>query len=214
MSYIYVKKEIMLKHLNLCLSLILFVFILVPLHAQKKSYSRGWIITLEGDTLEGWVKDRSAGTFPELYSRIRFKAESSLFRKKYSPDQILEYAYDGQSFESVPLWEETSFFKFRYYVNEGPDRVFLKVIHKNEALTYYHWEYIDDDNGYQDYIPLFYRNGSGEMVRVTQGVLRLKTKRLIEYFGDCPELITAIEAKELKEILDVYYFYLENCTVP
>ena len=49
---------------------------------------------------------------------------------------------------------------------------------------------------------------------VTQGVLGLKRKRLIEYFGDCPELITAIEAKELKEILDVYYFYLENCTVP
>ena len=36
----------MLKHLNFHLSLILFVFIIVPLHAQKKSYSRGWIITL------------------------------------------------------------------------------------------------------------------------------------------------------------------------
>lgn len=66
----------MLKHLNLLLSLILYVFIFVPLHAQKKSYSRGWIITLEGDTLEGWMKYRSTGTFPERYSPIRFKGDS------------------------------------------------------------------------------------------------------------------------------------------
>jgi len=49
------------------------------------------------------------------------------------------------------------------------------------------------------------------MVRVTQGILGLKRKRLIEYFWDCPDLVQAIEKKELNEIHEVYNFYLEYC---
>lgn len=138
----------------------------------------------------------SGESFPKLYTAIRFKSENFLFRKKYSPDEILAYAYGDQLYESVPLREEHAFFK---------------VALQNEALTYFQWEYIDPDNGYLDYIPLFYRNGSNEMVRVSQGVLGLKRKRLMEYFRDCPELVHAIENKELKEIPDVYYFYLDRC---
>ncbi len=205
------KIEFMFKYLNKSLLLILFAFILIPLEGQNESYSQGYIITLEGDTLEGQVKDRSGGTFTTLYSRIRFKAENSLFKKKYGPDQILGYACGNQMYESLPLVEENTFFKFRYYVNQGNERVFLRVVLKNEALTYYHWEYIEEDNNYLDYIPLFYRNGYNEMVRVSQGVLGLKKKQLIAYFRDCPELVHAIENKELKEIPDVYYFFLDKC---
>ena len=201
----------MFKCLSRCFLLTLLAFMFIPLQAQNKSYSQGYIITLEGDTVEGQVKDRSGETFTTLYSHIRFKADNSLFKKKYGPDQIHGYAYSDHMYESLPLREESSFFKFRYYVNEGNDRVFLRVVLKNEALTYYHWEYIEEDNSYLDYIPLFYRNGSNEMVRVTQGVLGLKRKLLLAYFWDCPELVHAIENKELNEITDVYYFYLDKC---
>lgn len=204
----------MFKCLNHYLLLILFVFLLIPLQAQNKSYSQGYIITLEGDTIVGQVKDRSGGTFTSLYSRIRFKADNSLFKKKYGPDQILGYAYGNHMYESLPLREESSFFKFRYYVNEGNDRVFLRVVLKNEELAYYQWEYIDEDNSYLDFIPLFYRNGYNEMVRVSQGVLGLKKKQLTAYFWDCPELVHAIKNKELKEITDVYYFFLDRCVDP
>lgn len=204
----------MFKCLNHYLLLILFVFLLIPLQAQSKSYSQGYIITLEGDTIVGQVKDRSGGTFTSLYSRIRFKADNSLFKKKYGPDQILGYAYGNHMYESLPLREESSFFKFRYYVNEGNDRVFLRVVLKNEELAYYQWEYIDEDNSYLDFIPLFYRNGYNEMVRVSQGVLGLKKKQLTAYFWDCPELVHAIKNKELKEITDVYYFFLDRCVDP
>jgi len=192
----------------------LFSLTLIPLQATNKNYSRGFIITNEGDTLSGQVKDRSTGSFPKLYTAIRFKAENSLFKKKFSPDEILGYAIGDQFYETMPLWEESTFFKFRYYVNEGVERVFLKAVLKNEALTYYQWEYIDADNGYLDYVPLFYRTGSDEMVRVTQGVLGLKRKRLTEYFRDCPEMTAAIERKTLNEITDVYYFYLDSCIDP
>jgi len=33
----------------------------------------------------------------------------------------------------------------------------------------------------------------------------------MEYFWDCPDLVQAIETKELNEIYEVYDFYLERC---
>lgn len=190
---------------------LLFAFLALSLHAQKKGYTQGYIVTTEGDTVSGWVKDRSSGTFLELYSRIRFKHEDALFRKRYSPGEILAYACSHGVYEAVPLREESTFMKFRYYVDESNPRLFLRVISKSERLTYYHWEYIDGESNYLDYIPLFYRNGSAEMVRVTQGVLGLKRKRLVEYFGDCQVLVEAIQEKTLTDITEVYHFYLSQC---
>ena len=158
--------------------LILIAFMFIPTHAQKKEYSQGYIINSEGETVEGWVKDRSSGPFLDLYTRIRFKPDNAIFKRKYSPGEILGYGINNQHFESVPLIEESAFFKFKYCLHEGNDRVFLRVISRNADLTYYHWEYVDSESNYLDYIPLFYRSGSNEMVRVTQGILGLKRNRL------------------------------------
>jgi hypothetical protein len=112
------------------------------------------------------------------------------------------------------LREDPAFFRFDYYIAEGNERVFLRVVSRVKDLTYYHWEYIDDDSHYLDYIPLFYRNGSNEMVRVTQGILGLKRNKLTSYFFDCPDLVNAIRAKELNGIYEVYDFYLDHCADP
>lgn len=192
--------------------LILFSFTIIQVQAQKKGYTPGYIINLEGETVTGQVKDRSTGTFMDLYKQIRFKPDHGGLRKKYGPDEILGYGYDDQHFEALPLTEESAFFRFRYYLNENNDRVFLKVVSSDRDLTYYQWEYVDDESSYLDYIPLFYRAGSAEMVRVTQGILGLKRNRLMEYFRDCPDLVRAIENRELNELDEVYYFYLEHCS--
>ena len=47
-------------------------------------------------------------------------------------------------------------------------------------------------------------------VRVTQGILGLKKKRLTEYFRDCPELIYKIENGELKDPVEIANFYNHN----
>jgi len=201
----------MQKHIRRYILFILFASSIITAHAQKKGYSQGYIINLEGETIEGQVKDRSSGTFLELYKRIRFKADNAHIKRKYSADEILGYGYNDQHFESVPLYEETAFFKFRYYIHEGKDRIFLKVISMNDDLTYFHWEYVDSESNYLDYTPLFYRSGSDEMVRVTQGVLGLKRKRLMEYFWDCPTLVQALGKKDLDEIDEVYNFYIAQC---
>jgi len=193
---------------------ILFACIFTTSHAQKKGYYQGYIVDLKGDTIDGWIKDRSSGTFMDLYSKIRFKSPKNLFRKKYGPNEILAYRTNDQFYESVPLREEAAFFKFSYPVGEGLPRVFLKVVARDRDLTYYQWEYIDDDSNYIDYIPLFYRDGFGEMVRVNQGILGLKRNKLIRYFNDCPNLVFAIQAKQLNGIFEVYDFYLDRCKVP
>ena len=192
----------------LVISIAIFLF---PLHAQKKGYAEGYIITWEGDTLQGWVKDRSPGYSAGLHSRIRFKPNDRWLRKKFGPEDIFGYGYNDLTFESLPLREESEFFRFRYVLDEGNRRVFLKVISRSEPLTYYHWEYTDGESDYVDYIPLFHKSYSSEMVRVTQGLLGLKRNRLQEYFRDCPELVSAIGNKEINEIMEVYSFYLSYC---
>lgn len=201
----------MSKHIRRYLPLFLLAFLILPVHAQKKGYARGYIINSEGETIEGWVKDRSSGTFMELYSQIRFKPDNARSKKKYGPAEILGYGLNDQHFESHALKEESAFFQFRYYLNERNDRVFLRVIARNADLTYYHLEYIDGDSNYLDYTPLFHRYGSREMLRITQGIFGLKRDRLMEYFRDCPELTKALENKQLKEINEVFNFYVEQC---
>lgn len=195
------------------LMLILVAFVITSAQAQKKDFYRGYIITPEADTLEGWVKDRSSGTFMKLYTRIHFKADKG-GKRKYGPGDILAYSANGQLFESVPVVEASEFFKFTYPVNEGNEAVFLKVIARGADLTYYHWEYIDAESNYLDYIPLFYRDGFGEMVRVTQGILGIKRNKLSSYFSDCPDLVQAIQAKQLDGVFEVYNFYVDRCGKP
>jgi hypothetical protein len=197
-----------------CLLLILMALVFIPLEAQHKNYSPGYIITLEGDTLDGWVKDRNSGTFTTLYPRIRFRNGDSPFRRKYSPEQIRGYACNNQFYESIPLYEESAFFTFRYHVHESHKPVFLRIICRDGPLSYYHWEYVDEDSDYLDHIPLFYLDGRDQMVRVSQGILGLKRKRLMEYFYHCPEMVYALERKALTEIDQVYEFYLDHCIDP
>lgn len=181
------------------------------LQAQKRGYLTGYIITLEGDTLHGRVKDRSAEPFVEIYPRIRFRQEGKRRKRKYGPDQIRGYAAGERVYEALPLREETSFITFRYVLDPDADPVFLQVIRRDGPLNWYQREFLWDDNDFVDFYPLFHRRGSREMVRVTQGILGLKKKRLTEYFRDCPALVEALSKKELKQPRDVYEFYLSEC---
>ena len=195
---------------NIIIILVISVFCLSA-KAQKRGYQQGYIIAMNGDTIKGMVKDRSPGTFVSIYDRIRFKSEDSFLRKKYSPNQIQGYGVGGRHYLSIPLREETAFFKFRYYVDPGANREFLRVVTQSQKLIYFEREWIDDDNNHVDSAPLFQKAGSSELVLVTNGIFGLKKKRLAEYFSDCPDLVKAIENKELKEIMEVYNFYLKKC---
>jgi hypothetical protein len=71
----------MRKHPERYLMMIVFAFLFMSAYAQKKGYSRGYVVHLQGDTIEGWVKDRSSGTFLDVYPQIRFKPENAFSEK-------------------------------------------------------------------------------------------------------------------------------------
>tara|TARA_B100000508_G_scaffold141097_1_gene147096 strand:- start:207463 stop:208065 length:603 start_codon:yes stop_codon:yes gene_type:complete len=179
--------------------------------SQQKGYDWGYIITEKGDTVEGWVSDRAKGSFSDLYSKIRFKKDGQLFKSKYSANDLLGYGYLGAHFVSLPLVERTEFFKTQYILRAGRNRRFLRVIERNDCLNHYEVEFTHDDNFTIDSYPLYHKPGSQEMVRVTQGLLGLKKKRLTEYFNDCHDMQIAIDSKEITTAQQVYTFYCEQC---
>ncbi len=193
--------------------MLVLLFCLHTLSAQNKSFKEGYIIQHSGDTIMGFVKDRSAEPFVSLYAKIRFKKRTSSRIKKYDADDILGYGYAGTHFLSVPFREEQEMWVVRYYTDLEAPRKFLKVIMQSEDLMYYEQLFVHDDNFYLDSIPFFHKPTSNQMVRVTQGILGFKKKRLIEYFYNCPEIIMALNAKNLSnsKILHLYDFYLANC---
>ena len=200
----------MLKQLMLW---VIFFCCISPLTAQKKSFSSGYIIQHSGDTIKGLIKDRSPEPFVSLFKKIRFKMGRRSRTRKYGPDDIKGYGYQGQHFVSLPLREETTFFKFRYYSDASAPRFFLKVIEQSEGLIYFEKLFVHDDNNYLDSFPLFYRPGRSDLVRVTQGIFGFKKRRLAGYFSDCPDLVEEISSpnSNSKTVHELYTFIITNC---
>jgi len=195
-----------------CAIVIVFFLLVATNSFAKKGFSEGYIITQDGDTLHGIVKDRDSEPFVSIYQKIRFVEKGKRGRKKYRASQIAGYKCGNREYRSVRLRETSEFFKFRYYTDRSGELIFLRLIKDAGDLIYYEYEFMYDDNNFVDSFPLFHIPGSNEMVRVTQGILGLKKKRLSEYFSDCKELVDAVNADKLESADDVFEFYLENCS--
>ena len=179
----------------------------------QKNYIEGYIVTNSGDTLHGFIKDRTPEPYVKLYTKIRFKKSLKARKKKFSATQIDAYAKGNEVFKSLPYRSEQNIFKVTYHTRPGDPKRFFRVVRTSEDLIHLEMEYIHDDNFYLDFVPFLYKPGSSEMVRATQGVLGLKKKRLAEYFFDCDTLLKALEEKpsQLKTVGDVYNLYIESC---
>ena len=194
------------------LSLILMLFGIEQLPAQKKGYAQGYIVTLEGDTVKGAVKDRSGEPFENLYSKIRFKKNGRL-KKKFRPDQIRGYGYAKSHFEAVQVEELSSFFRFEYRSNSRAEPVFLKVVRRSPNLVLYEWEYVQDDSSYLESFPLFFRTDTEVWVRATQGIFGLKRKKLTPFFKDCPKLVQGLSDKSLNNVYEILEVWEDNCGI-
>lgn len=194
-------------------STVFFLFVLVLFSANavaQNNFEWGYIVTLENDTVRGQIKDRKYGVVPDILEKIRFKKEGVLFNKKYSAEKIYGYKVGERFYESVGVDRESHFFTTQYFVSPNAEKTFLRVM-ETGTIHYYHWEHIDQDNNTFDFIPFFYLEGRGEMVRATQGVFGLKKKLLSNYFYDCPELVQEIESEQIKTPFEVVNFFRERC---
>ncbi len=191
---------------TLTLNFLIASLLLPTLVFGQKHYQSGYIITINNDTLTGLVKDRKPPPFGKLYKKIRFKSKK-IIRRKYGAHQIEAYKQGSNQFESLWINVSQNIFKAKYTsIPNSGEKCFLKVIVKG-YLSYYHWEYQDSESGYIDEIDLYKRMDEPSFVRVTQGILGLKKKRLAEYFQDCPELIYKIENGEIRDPIKIAKFY-------
>lgn len=180
---------------------------------QKNSFFTGYIILESGDTLKGQVKDRSPEPFTELYNKIRFRQKGSRKTKKYKPHEIIGYGYDNHHFISVGITEYRIAAVTKYQISFSNRNSFLKVVERSSRLHWYEQYFVHDDNNYLDSIPFFYKPGEQQMVRVTQGVLGFKKKRLAEYFNGCTQLLHILKDRDsnIKTVSELYNFYVSTC---
>lgn len=174
----------------------------------QKDYHNGYIVTNKIDTLMGRVKDRKSPPFGKLYKKVRFK-DKNIIARKYRPKQIKGYKQGNNQYESIWIEVSNSFFRETYSsIPNSGEKHFLKIIVKG-YLTFYQWEYEDDESDFIWSIPLYKREDEPSLVRVTQGVFGLKKKNLAKYFHDCPTLVEKIENGELKDPVEIANYYNE-----
>ncbi|MCU0358079.1 MAG: hypothetical protein MUE95_10920 [Cyclobacteriaceae bacterium] len=176
------------------------------LYAQK-GFLPGFVVLHNQDTLTGLVKDRKDYPFTRKYEKIRFK-RGSLFVHKYSAEMIKAYRYSNLDYESVWLDQKRERFREKFYSRTGEGKqLFLQRSIQSKYLSYYMLEYVDQDSGVIDEVPLFKRPGDDYFIRVSQGILGLKKKLLADYFSDCPVLAQRIQQGEFHaagEIIQAY----------
>jgi hypothetical protein len=189
------------------LSFLLLFFILTEMHAQK-GYEPGYVITKSFDTLPGRVKDRKDAPFAQIYKKIRFKSDGP-FTKKYNPKQLQGYVRGGDHFESHWILVNTRFLKIEYLSKRNLGREeFFKVV-ESGYLTYYHWEWLDQESSVVERVELFKRRDEDYFIRVTQGLLGLRMNALEKYFEDSPEIMAKIRNKELRRPQEIAKYYNE-----
>lgn len=174
----------------------------------QKGYETGYVVTRSFDTIPGSIKDRKEPLFAKLYPKIRFKSEFSRNRK-YSPKQIRGYTRGEDIFESQWVLRYSRLFKTEYLSRKDLGKQhFLKVREKG-FLTYYQWEFLDQESSTIGAVDLFKRWDEDYFIRVTQGIFGLKMNNLTKYFEDCPELMEKIKSKEFRTPLEIARFYNE-----
>jgi hypothetical protein len=197
--------------MKISLIVLISYLLFAPYSFASKGYFEGYIVTHSGDTIYGMVKDRTVEPFQSMLEKIKFIEKGTRRPKKYRADEISGYKCANREYRVVRYLETSEFFKIRYYIGSRGDFVFLRLIKDAGPIIYYEREFTHDDNDYIDSFPLFHLTHTNEMVRVTQGILGLKKKRLSEYFADCQGLVSAINSDQLKTSEDVFNWYINSC---
>ena len=106
--------------ISLTLTLALFFIIILSnnIHAQTKYY-KGYVVLLNGDTLNGEIKKNSKKEF-DNFSKASFKNDAGEI-KTYHPDKVKEYVVDGSTFISR---------------NIDGDQIFVKRLSKGVVNLY------------------------------------------------------------------------------
>ena len=190
-------------------SFYLLLFVPVTLPAQD-DWRTGYVVTKNGDTLRGMVRDRDSGAFGGMLRKVQWKADehtSGRRRGKFRFGHIKGYQWGDARFVVLPISTSSSLLYTRRWVDEenGQPEVFRVVA--EGPLCLYHDEFTDPDNFSIDFVPYFKKRGEADLVRATQGIFGLKVKLLSNFFADRPDLVDGLQNGTLKTTMDVIASY-------
>ena len=171
------------------LFLVLFVFGNNPAVFAQEDYREGYIVTTKNDTLFGRVSNRRLGPWGGLHDKIKFKGKG--LKKRYAPKNLIAYKKGDSIYRTLILGSSPQFLLLK---TQGP-------------VSHYHYYFEPEVNSrlilHLDYL----QKGNGPLIPATQGVFRLKRKKLASFFSDCPELVEKIQNKTFKYVFEVVDFY-------
>ncbi|MGX5688446.1 hypothetical protein [Arcticibacter tournemirensis] len=178
-------------------SFILIIFIITSkVSLSQKNYQPGYLISVNGDTVKGFIDYRNWEKNPD---KITFK-KSNTPESSYTPELIKEFGVKNEIYVSAIVNVEVSPFKtenlnYSAETTWRQDTAFLQTLVAGEKSLYYY----KDRNGKQQY---FIRNGKDVdlllfkqyLVKNENGVFISANKQYLqqleEYLSDCPAAIS------------------------
>lgn len=178
-----------LSTLSLVLALFLFVTITKDAQAQTKFY-KGYVILLNGDTLNGEVKKNAKKEF-DNFTRASFRKSEGNELKTYRADKIKEYVVDGITFVSR---------------NIDGEQVFVKRLSKGAVNLYEAQVEVLQMNEVKVKSDYYMEKDAGEFVKIKSGKFK---KQIVDVMGDNEEIVKGLEEKkyEYDNILEVFNVY-------
>lgn len=190
---------------------------LMQISFSQKNYLPGYIITLKGDTLQGFIDYRDWRINPEI---IYFKEKTNSQENSYTPVTINEFKVFGQIYVSAIVNSEISSphagnLEFAPTLHLKIDTTFLQTVFKaNKSLFYFRNNY-GNENFYirqnTQYELLVYKKYLKK--REGKNVITENNKylgQLTIYLSDCVSIqskirITKYDEKSLKKLFQYYH---------
>lgn len=152
----------------------------------QENYVSGYVITLKGDTLTGWIDYRNWGDNPE---KIRFKdVYESSEQAIYTSKELLRFSVADEIYQTAivetPISNKTSTIPEWAFDFPKKDTVFLQAIIEGEKSLYHHngYLYVENDGAFDLLVFTTYK----------KGILTLKQnnyqKQLLDYLAGCSSI--------------------------
>lgn len=178
--------------LNKSLSLVSALFFIAifssNIHAQTKYY-KGYVVLLNGDTLNGEIRKNSKKEF-DNFTKASFKNEAGEI-KTYHADKVKEYVVDGATFISR---------------NVDGDQIFVKRLSKGAVNLYEVQVEVMQMNEIKVKSDYYMEKEAGEFVKIKSGKFK---KQIVDVMGDNQEVVKGIEEKkyDYDNIVEVFNVY-------
>lgn len=184
-------------------------------HAQDK-YINDYVALYTEDTIYGNVEYINESK-RQFHNKIRIKDHNGK-QKRYSRKEVVAFRKDNEYYVSFWLKQPSLSFNFKSFVNpfynidmKKGEQHFLKLIQFGN-LSRYELEWFEQAETRLHVMTLFKKADDIFLIRADQGIFRLKTKVLLDYFKDCITLQEKIRDKVFKKVEEIVEFYNDNCS--